>query len=382
MTVEGINFMLAQMQFPRKKKRNILLAALLVVGLLAGLRGFHMAVISISPTNATHKDFTQEYLMVLALRAGVAPYLPQPELGERFGHPTGPGSLFPHSTPHTPPLALLCFPLAFVSYQNAATIWLAVEMICLMAAIFLLLRAGKGRAPSALTLGLAFLIALGLPPVYKGIATGQINTILLLLLTAAWLALSSKREVSGGLLLGLATGLKLIFWPLWVLLAMQIRAKALTVAFATFLTLNLAAVAVMGKEQMITYYKTVGPQIAALYRGDPDNLSLLSVGWKLFEGTESRVLVAGSRPPLIDAPWAARWIGLSILLCGVGAVTWIARSVPFNTGWGMVTIICLLLSPITWAHYLTLLLLPVGIWLGQTQRANDERQQQSNAKRM
>src|SRR5258705_11246546 len=64
-------------------------------------------------------DFAQDYFLAKAIIAGVNPYLPLNELGARFGIP----DQIPHSSTHPPSFAVLCLPLALLSFQHAAFLW-------------------------------------------------------------------------------------------------------------------------------------------------------------------------------------------------------------------------------------------------------------------
>src|SRR5262245_49368190 len=151
--------------------------SLLLLALIAGYSGFQLAIQSLKPENVTNKDFLQEYLMARALLAGVSPYQQLPDLDKYFQ--TGDKQYRPHASPHTPALAIFTAPLGFLSYAQAAWVWLLVEILCLYAAVFLLLRGFNATVNPLFALLLTW-AALGWSHVWEDLIWGQINTVLLL----------------------------------------------------------------------------------------------------------------------------------------------------------------------------------------------------------
>ncbi len=239
------------MTLPRRIKLPLMLLAL-----LSGFSGFQLAIESLKPENVTNKDFIQEYLMAKAVLAGVNPYQLLPDLDRYFQ--TGDKQWRPHASPHTPVLAIFSLPLALFSYKWAASIWLFVEILCLGATVFLLLRWLKASASPLLVLIVTW-AALGWSHVWEDLIWGQINPVLLLLIVGAWLNLRSGREWSGGALLGAAIAFKLIFWPIAVFLALRRRWASASIALVVFAITNLIAAIGMGWRVVIGYYTDVGP---------------------------------------------------------------------------------------------------------------------------
>src|SRR5262245_58336026 len=112
-----------------------LLPVLITLNVVSGVRqiysSFHISILY-------GKDFIQEYLMAKAILNDVSPYLPLPELIDKWIGYNNFGLL--HPTPHPPILGLLSLPLGFLSYETAAIVWLIFQVLCLSASIILLLR--------------------------------------------------------------------------------------------------------------------------------------------------------------------------------------------------------------------------------------------------
>jgi uncharacterized membrane protein YhaH (DUF805 family) len=341
---------------------------LLLLALLSGLSGFQLALQSLKTENVTHKDFLAQYLLARALLAGVNPYQPLPDLDKHFQ--TGDSQWRPHSTPHTPGLAIFSLPFAFFSYAQAAGLWLLVEMLCLSAAVFLLLRGFKASFNPLLAL-LVTWTALGWAPVWEDLVWGQINTVLLLLVVGAWLNLRGGGEWPGGALLGVAISFKLIFWPIALFLVIRRRWASAIMALAVFAVTNLIAAVATGWRIVANYYTDAGPSAAALHQAHAHNLSLWSVGWRAFSGTWSLAVTGVNAPPVFFSSRLAA--GASLLLTGAALILGLAASIKadrygkaggtmnFDLAYGMMICVCLLVSPLTWPHYLILLALPLAV---------------------
>jgi len=355
---------------------------LLLLALLSGFSGFQLAFRSLKPENITRKDFLPEYLLAKAVLEGMNPYQPLPALNERFQ--TGATWVFPHPTPHTPGLAIFSLPFAFLSYARAASIWFLVEILCLAASIFILLRGFNVSANPLLAL-LIIWATLGWAHVWEDLILGQINTVLLLLIVGAWLNLRNDRQVAGGALLGVAIALKLIFWPLALFMALRRRWLSAVMALAVFAVTNLIAAVAIGWRVVANYYIDAGPSTAILYRAYAQNLSLWSVGWRAFSGTWSPVLTGVNAPPIFFSLRLA--VISSLLLTGAALILGLAAAIKadrygkaggtmnFDFAYGIMICVCLLVSPLTWPHYLILLALPLAVTIHRLRDLRFPRQQ-------
>ena len=351
------------MKFTRRIK-----LILMALAMISGFSGIQLALQSLKAENVTHKDFLAQYLLARALKEGVNPYQPLPELDKYFQ--TSDSQWRPHATPHTPGLALLSLPFAFFSYPQAAWLWLGVEILCLFAAVFLLLRGFD--APVNLLLALLVTwAALGWSHVWEDLIWGQINTVLLLALTAAWLSLRRGKDWTGGALLGAAISLKLIFWPIALFLLIRRRWTGALMTFTVFAVTNLIAAFAMGWKIVGDYYLHAGPEAATLHRAHAHNLSLWSVGWRVFMGTWSLSEKGVNAPPIYLSSRLA--VIVSLLLTGAALIYGLVASIKsdrygkageitnFDLAYGMMICVSLLVSPLTWPHYLILLALPITV---------------------
>src|SRR5262249_2347242 len=146
------------------------------------------------------KDFIQEYLMARATMNGINPYLPLPDLAALLMNYPGYWWLA-HPTPHPPIVGALSLPLGFLTYENAAIVWLIFEVACLFSSLLLFLRWWEASLKPA-RIAILFGFAVGWSPVVASLWVGQLNCCLLLLLLSAWLALRAGKDALGGGLLG------------------------------------------------------------------------------------------------------------------------------------------------------------------------------------
>ena len=295
-------------------------------------------------------DFVQEYLIATATVSGINPYQPLDVLAEQFGITTQ----FRHPTPHPPSFVIFCLPLAFFSFREAAFIWLVIGLASLLISLRLLFNLGT------LHLIIVFLIAVAWLPVWANLYLGQLMLLQLLLLTLTWLSLRSEREVLGGILLGLTISIKLITWPLLVFLIFRRRFGAASAALGVVALTNLIALPLLGAGTVFNYYFHTGREIASIYSDHAFNISAWSIGARLFAGTRSVGDVPFHIEPLISAHSLvnlATMIG--VLAIGIYAFFSAFKARAFDTSFAILVCAAIILSPVSWISYLTLLMIPL-----------------------
>jgi hypothetical protein len=318
------------------------------------------ALTGITSDIALWRDFGQDYLMGRAVVDGLDPYLPVRALAERYIEPTG---FLARTTPapHPPSMALLTLPLLALGYTNAVRAWFVLQVGALLVGVYLTLRGvGARLVPAAeaaplLTLLLFLWTAVGLD-----VGLGQSTTLLLALLAGAVCAMTNQRPGLAGLLLGVSLLVKPLAWPWLVVLAVRRDWSAVVPALLlTAIGWTLPALRI-GLGPVGVYFGSVLPAVSATYATEATNLSLWTIGPRLFAGTA----VFGSRvPPLVDSSIAARIVGLAIpaLILGL-TVAWLVRARPaLGPALGVMTGVALVINPISWAYYLVLMLLPIAM---------------------
>jgi Glycosyltransferase family 87 len=293
-------------------------------------------------------DFLQDYFLARAVITGINPYLPLNELGVRFGIP----DQITHSSTHPPSFAVLCLPLALLTFRQAAYLWLLVGLTSLLISLRLLFDV---RGPG---LPLIFLAALTWPPLWFDLSLGQLMIPQLLLLTLAWRGLRTKRDLMAGVLLGLTISIKLIAWPLLFLLLVRKRFTALYAALGVFAFTNFIALLLMGMNPVFTYYFRSARDIAHVYSNNAFNFSAWTIGARLFTGTTTVDAAWFHTVPLIDAPALATLasiVSVSAILLYAFFVAIRARD--FDNSFAVLVNLSVIISPVAWIFYLTLILI-------------------------
>jgi Glycosyltransferase family 87 len=347
--------------FTSSRPFAILLGRLLIALLiLNGLIALSKPIESLSIQYMYQKDYVQEYLMARAILSREKPYLPLPELGGLF-LPSYSSTLFPHPSPHPPLAALLAAPFGLLPYEQSQALWFFFEITCLAVSCWLLATMWGSHIKFAQTLPIV-IVALPFLHIWEELSLGQLMIPLLLLLIGAWRALRGGRDLAGGMLLGLAIALKLIIWPIIILLVMRSQWRAAFASCFSVAFVNLAGIVLIGPREVAYYYLVVGKAVWSFYKAQEGNISLSSVGWRLFDGTGSPVISQLHAPPLIAFSNFAGIASFSIvaiwLILGL-AMAKKARSL--DVAFSMMICVCILASPIAWCHYLVLLAIPFTV---------------------
>jgi hypothetical protein len=334
------------------------LAVALALGV--GVAGLWLAMQSLRPQYVYRKDFICEYLLARALRAGVNPYLGLNDLASvlRVGLPA---PIFAHPTPHPPGLALFSWPLAWLTYHQAATAWMGMELACLVLGMGLLVR-WFDPAARWTTIALVSLAAAGSQVVWRDLLLGQSGTLLFALMVLSWTWLRGHREILGGAALGLAIALKLTAWPVTFALLAARRWVSVAAAIGVVGAVHVLAILAMSGQIVADYYLRVAPYVGTLYQASFLNLSPVSLGWRLFEGTGSPYGVSYVAPPLVALPGLASIAGGLVALAILAAAAWqVSRRSDFDARFGVMVATSLLVSPIVWDHYLLVAAIPAVI---------------------
>ena len=339
--------------------RVILLGCLILLA-MATIRTI---VVSAVPPLQYHHDLLQEYLLGKAVLAKVDPYLPLPELMTLF-FPEADVSALPHSTPHPPPVVLLGLPLALLPYSTASFLWTVLELLSVVGVWFMMSRwFGIRLRPCRLLLA-AFLI-LGWVPFLQELAYRQLMIVLLALLLGAGLMEHRHKPYAAGILLGIALSLKLLGWPILMWWAIRRKWTAVWAAMVTIGTLNALAALILHPRVVVRYYFATAQNVTPHYQAFAFNFSPWTVGWRLFSGTGSSVLMSITAPPLFHAPQIAPIASLAIVAAlFVALMTIVLRTDDPLVSYPMLLCLSILLSPVTWIHYFTWVL-PALVILGK-----------------
>jgi hypothetical protein len=176
-------------------------------------------------------------------------------------------------------------------------------------------------------------------PVFNGWQSGNVTLPLTLLTALIWR--HRQRPFVAGLLTAAAISIKPFVWPLGLWLLATRRWRAAGWAFASGLAINLLAWGLVGFNEIHTYLRLSSEVTNALWRG---GYSMLAVAGHLGFGRttgDCLLLVASA--------------------LAVGAVIYLGTSKRRERDAFVVTVLLMLLaSPLLWAHYFSLLLIPLA----------------------
>ncbi|MHB1158743.1 MAG: glycosyltransferase family 87 protein [Chloroflexota bacterium] len=314
-----------------------------------------------------NKDFVQEFILAHAVLERANPYVPvtRPrELARRYipDYPAfedpAPAALLP--TPHPPTVGLILIPMSFLSFVSAARLWLALETLLLVLSIQLLARAFGRRLSPLATIALSA-AALVWHPLVPELALGQLTLAQLPLLAGVALSLRSRRATVAGVLLGITLTVKPSLCPILLAFVLRRQWSPVAAALATLAVVWDATALLIGIDAIVAYATWALPVVAESYKAAVWNISLGSIGWKLFQGTGSAMALGESAPPLTESALAAQLLSVALPAAALLLACYYVSRLP-GTAWAFGLMICIgiLVSPIAWSFYLILALIPIA----------------------
>lgn len=259
-----------------------------------------------------------------------------------------------------PPVTLLFFgPLSLLPHWAAQTLVTLVGLAALLAAIWIAIRMlgyERGAGLVGVTLAIAG-ASLWLQPVYDCLDQGQVN-ILLMALVLADFALAGSRRWPTGVLIGVATALKITPGIFILFLLVSRRYRAAGTAFGTWLTLTLLGF-VAARADSVDFW------IHATFADSRRVSSPLSIGTvfnQSLNGVTHRLLGDGVATTVV---WAVLAVGTLVL--GFSVALALQRQ-GFVLGAVLACAVTgLLIAPLTW-HEHWVWIVPIVICLAEVGR--------------
>jgi len=340
------------------------------IWLVALAFGYGLGFLARLPERANQFDFSHYYVSALAMRQGIDPYTTDlTPLAKSRGLEI---EEINHAT--YPPTFVLCFePLTWLAPIPAYRLWIAMNILFLGIALYLLLDGvPKGELQLSLV-GLAILYA----PITDNFYYAQTQILILLLLTLFMRWLESGRHALAGSMLALA-GLFKVF-PLILLgyLLARRRWKAILYTGLFLMVGGLLTLGLVGAETSINFVRIVPFLTSRFYLARPANVALGAIVSRLFWYSD---LVRMGLPPvfagavhLTSGLEFARRASVPLAELFVLALTVRAtlgsakpsnnRDAPVFALW---VVTAILLSPTAWFHYLALLFIPFVVLVRQS----------------
>jgi hypothetical protein len=307
-------------------------------------------------------DFAQEWASVQNLFHGEPIYGDQEQALHRYlgyvRNKDNPAENFSlQVNAHPPTSVLLAVPFCWLDYADAFLAWNLLSLVCFAVSLWVVIRQ-LGLRVTGWGLLAAWALLLFCNPFRQQINQGNLNLLLMLLFAAAWALERSEKPGWAGLVIGLATAIKLFPGFLLVYYAARGRWRVVIAGTLTVIGLTLLTLPVVGLDTYVSYYRDAMPKVT-IFRGWWINASLPGLFNKLLDGSSGHTLPLVANPALAMAMTAA----IIVILCAVLFVaTRRARTRrEHDLTFGLAVVTLLLIAPLTWDHYFLLLLVPLAV---------------------
>jgi hypothetical protein len=323
--------------------RQLGLSAL--IGILLALYAWRFLLPLLGPQAPRADDFMDYLFAAKQLTTGGDPYADFIRIHVPWDWSLSSGYLYP------PAFAVLLIPFTWVSNDLAVRIWLFLIQAAVLASLLIVYRV-IGRPSRAELLALVGVLTTFFP-LANTVLAGTMNSLLLLLLTAAWACWLRRRDVAGGVLIGAAAVFKLFPGALFPYLAWRRHWKLLAAATVTGLAGLALGLAVTSFDHNLYYFREMLPHLAA-GTGYRENQSLAGVAARLCDpNTANHGGSAGWCGRLID--WPAVLVVLAIVL----RIT--SRATRSGLEFALAVTALPLISSVTWSFPLVILILPIAL---------------------
>jgi len=331
--------------YPRLAGLSLFLTLVVLFGLF---RYLHMLAVLL--WEAPFIDFAHYYTYATVIRLGQDPFDPQAVARadallaiRRAG-----------AAANYPPLFyVLLQPWATMAFRPAAVVWFFMSQVCVFGALALCLR--RFVPPSPVGVAATLFVAFNYQPLVESLALGQVNPLLLLLVTLAWWGARTGHPWVAAVSVALCPFVKvqyaLLLPALWWMRQRRILGAALLL-IAAGLTLGLA---VLGPAHHVEYvrYLLAPPDYLRTWTA---NLSPGATLHRLLSPHGEARLLADGLTLAVDA--------LLVVIVARAIPRGVSPGSPaFDWAWALVVTAIPLLSPLTEEHHLVVLLLPLALIL-------------------
>jgi hypothetical protein len=259
---------------------------------------------------------------------------------------------------HPPTLLVAVAPWIWWFGADVTYILLSLASIAAGVIASQLLIAAWNPAPSPAERWLTALAVVSWQPVLASVRDGQVSVIIGGLLVAAWSACRNGRFVPGGVVVGMASALKL--YPAVILVLLAVRQRAAHAAAVSVLVAAGVFATLIGGVQIWAEYFASAQAIGRSFAAASHNLAIVA-----------RVAPA-TTPDWLPFWYAAVCAGLlSVTLLAIGSDKWTdRRTFSMDLDFGLFICLAMLLSPVAWQHYTFMLIQPLAVTLVVARRAS------------
>ncbi len=218
------------------------------------------------------RDFAAGYTAAVVARTGASFYDPQPgkswfdenvnadlvaaarQAGTLHQHP---GFEHVHIFSYPPAMMFVFLPFSTVPFPVAKLIWLALSLLMIGWALWLLVR--RFEFERLTVFGLLFVAAI-FHPLRNTVDIGQVNALIFFGMTGFWVLYRQGRDVAAGVVLGITTAIRLHPGLLVLYLLWKRQFRVGGVALAVACAMSAGAAEVFGFRDTAIYFEQVAPK--------------------------------------------------------------------------------------------------------------------------
>ena len=262
-----------------------------------------------------------------------------------------------------PILALFFYPLALLNKYAAVIIFTILGIIAVIATCYLLIKGLKLTGWEAIAVIGIFVIN---GPLYHSIWYGNLTHFVLLMLLIAVIGLKRKQDFLVGVLLAIAALIKLPLFLFGIYFALRKRWQVVASYSLTLLLLGSASLLLFGFELHWVWLHHIG-RFA--------NKAIVAYNIQSVDGFLARLLLnthnelRNWNPIAVDNNFKLILTTLKLILLGITVWIFWRKKTPTTTEqenleFSIILCLSLLISPISWTHYYTFLLIPFSLYIG------------------
>jgi len=210
-------------------------------------------------------------------------------------------------------------------------------------------------------------------PLWYSVLVGNTSHVILLILVLALLSRRAERDFSAGCLLGVAAIIKPMFLLFGVYFLVRGRWRVVAGGVAVIGVTILLTFALFGTSYTIDWYQHCIGTFSTKPPGAANNQSIDGFLLRLWDGT---VLLRDWRPhDLSPGAHALKNLFVVSLALLIALTLWVGRIAPGHKGataaerddfeFSLILVACLVMSPVSWTHYYTVLLIVFGLCLAR-----------------
>ena len=263
-----------------------------------------------------------------------------------------------HANLNPPFFSLLLAPLSFFEFGVSFQIWSLLGVVAGIVAAWHIPQSLGHTSLSTRLLAVALLLAYY--PTVTTVILGQTTLPLLGLTYLLWKFARTDRELSAGIVLGLAISIKLYMGIFALLFLFQHRWRILLWSAVIFMAAQGVSLAVFGVETFQLYLDQFG------------NISWYGANWNAsFLGVTTRLFGDATGSLLMDRPGLASPIYFILSGLSIGLWGWLTvrakgvkserSTLGFDLSFSLAVVLMCLVAPLGWIYYFVLLLIPLCV---------------------